>query len=74
MDFQSYPLFLWITMWANCGQPRQVLDFHDLKLECPFSKQAMEPNQINYLARISGNLKDLYQNAPASKANHVWWG
>ncbi len=61
-------------MWANCAQTRQVLDFHDLPLECPFSQQRSELNQINHLARIRGNLAELYQIDSGRRTNPVLWG
>jgi hypothetical protein len=61
-------------MWVICGQTRQVLDLHGLRLDCPFSQQALEINQINYLARKYGNFGAVYQIAAHRWVKHAWWG
>jgi hypothetical protein len=39
-DFSTCPRNLWITLWENCGNARQVLDFACRAMHCPIWQHA----------------------------------
>jgi hypothetical protein len=53
-DFSTCPRNLWITLWANGAELRQVLDFPHHPALCPISRQPKNLMKINDLTRISG--------------------
>jgi hypothetical protein len=72
--FPSFPLELWITLWATGAQSPETLAARGFRKECPLSQQTSAPNEINHLAQLGENtmLRRNTRTAPSEQA--PFWG